>query len=515
MNHLRSRTLDINYNSMLSDSLDRMSNVISKKNDDDFMQKFEKAQDDLDELINDNPFFTNFLPGDKRPSRRHNFSLFQRRKQKKHPHPIKLKPIESEYKNQFLDIPSTQPTINKVQSKEVQSEKKKVKRGSILSIVDKDFISQIAKVNNSSEEKEEEKEKEKVPLILKIKDKNLKTLIIENKSAKNNNKRKGAMISNQAQVQAFLKAIQQKTEKPSKDNEKEFESNEIINKVLKQNSTLHNIYSKCINQIRNGEEIDKYIDYIKRKEQLQIAAQNKTYNSRLQQLEDQMVLAGIEKPKKNLIHILIGNQPIYLESNIRDKKTSFQNQVERIDVIPKISEHLAYSNRNAYMSKFNYDYSDDQDFLFQKEYCKIKGIDMNGNDDNAIDGFGNHKKKIKKKNSSDLGNEIEFILDMTEKEKNMLIRRIKDDKEKYLKNGYFNDKNKAMSSNSSEINLMSEPSKVFEKSARHVLMNNRSMSTEKLLKKKSMKIETPKIFFSQKSNRESKSFLTSINMLRK
>ena len=64
MNHLRSRTLDINYNSMLSDSLDRMSNVISKKNDDDFMQKFEKAQDDLDELINDNPFFTNFLPGE-------------------------------------------------------------------------------------------------------------------------------------------------------------------------------------------------------------------------------------------------------------------------------------------------------------------------------------------------------------------------------------------------------------------------------------------------------------------
>ena len=142
-------------------------------------------------------------------------------------------------------------------------------------------------------------------------------------------------------------------------------------------------------------------------------------------------------------------------------------------------------------------------------------LDMNGNDDNAIDGFGNHKKKIKKKNSSDLGNEIEFILDMTEKEKNMLIRRIKDDKEKYLKNGYFNDKNKAMSSNSSEINLMSEPSKVFEKSARHVLMNNRSMSTEKLLKKKSMKIETPKNFFSQKSNRESKSFLTSINLLRK
>ena len=453
MNHFKPKALDLNFSSFLIDSLNRINKY--KKTEDNFLIHFSKAQDNLDELINDHPFFTDELPEDraKRLLKKNNFlTSLGKKKNKKHIEHLTGKQ-HTEIKHQFLEIPKTQTKKKNTHSR-TQLFHVNGGRNSILSKNDVDFVSQLAKVNGEEEIVQNE-DKSKIPLVLRIKDHELKTLMIENKNTKDN-KRKGAMVSSQEQVNAFLDALHQRSSSNQNENEKEFESNAIINKFLKQNSTLRNIYSKCINQIRNGEEIDKYIDYVKRKEELQIKAQNKNYISRLKKMEDQMVIANIEgKKKKNLIHVLIGNQPIYLEGNIRDKKTSFQNQVERIDVIPKISENLAFTNRNSYLSKFNYDYSDDNDFLFRKEYCRIKGIDENGEENNVIDGFGKKQDNHHKKRNC-VSDEIEFILDMTEKEKNLLIRRIKEDQIKYEQE---KNQNKCLSGSNSKVNYNFRDSK--------------------------------------------------------
>lgn len=261
---------------------------------------------------------------------------------------------------------------------------------------------------------------ENAPLVMKMqkKDDSLKTLIVQNKTIKNN-KRKGAMITSQKDLEEFMKAMEKTTKNQKNENEREFQGDDIIDKILKSNRKLKNIYLKCITQIRNGEQIDKYIDYVKKKDEKEYEKESKAYTTNLQQIEDEMIMEGVN-PNDKMIRSSVGDKPVFLEEN---KTSIFQKQVSRIDVIPKISEHLAYSNRNGYLKKFNYDYSEDNDFLFMKDYNKTLNIET--------------RPLIKKKKI-----DIDRLLEETEKGKDYLIRRIDNNRRRYIKDGYVEKKPK-------------------------------------------------------------------------
>ena len=250
------------------------------------------------------------------------------------------------------------------------------------------------------------------------KDDSLKTLIVQNKTIKNN-KRKGAMITSQKDLEEFMKAMEKTTKNQRNENEREFQGDDIIDKILKSNRKLKNIYLKCITQIRNGEQIDKYIDYVKKKDEKEYEKESKAYTTNLQQIEDEMIMEGVN-PNDKMIRSSVGDKPVFLEES---KTSIFQKQVSRIDVIPKISEHLAYSNRNGYLKKFNYDYSEDNDFLFMKDYNKTLNIET--------------RPLIKKKKI-----DIDRLLEETEKGKDYLIRRIDNNRRRYIKDGYVEKKPK-------------------------------------------------------------------------
>lgn len=146
MNHFKPKALDLNLSSFLIDSLNRINKY--KKAEDNFLIHFSKAQDNLDELINDHPFFTNELPEDraKRLLKKNNFlTSLGKKKNKKHIEHLTGKQ-HTEIKHQFLEIPKTQTKKKKTHSR-TQLFHVNGGRNSILSKNDVDFVSQLAKVN--------------------------------------------------------------------------------------------------------------------------------------------------------------------------------------------------------------------------------------------------------------------------------------------------------------------------------------------------------------------------------
>ena len=79
------------------------------------------------------------------------------------------------------------------------------------------------------------------------------------------------------------------------------------------------------------------------------------------------------------------------------------------------------------MSIFDYDYQHDNDFLFIKDFLKVKSKQFK----NIL--------SIKKYNSqfNSKNNQVEEMFDQNIRDKHNLINRIKNHKEKYNKDGHF------------------------------------------------------------------------------
>jgi hypothetical protein len=132
---------------------------------------------------------------------------------------------------------------------------------------------------------------------------------------------------------------------------------------------------------------------------------------------------NLTKFTKGMMRKLIGKKS--LKKNIILHKKELNKL--KIDVIPKLNENLAYNHRDFYMSIFDYDYQHDNDFLFIKDFLKVKSKQFK----NIL--------SIKKYNSqfNSKNNQVEEMLDQNIRDKHNLINRIKNNKEKYNKDGHF------------------------------------------------------------------------------
>ena len=306
---------------------------------------------------------------------------------------------------------------------------------------EKELISNLAKMNkqfisddNKSNLPKDIFPRNKLPLVMKIHDKNLQTLLIDNKSTKDL-RRKGDIINSPLQTAVFLNAFQQ-----SKSNQnspkylhKKFINNALVDKVLQPNSKLKNIYSKCIFQIKNSEEIESYLFNKKLLEKIKKEKRDKNYFEKTQKMEDKLILETSEREKNTKLKYLFNNQSDVSKMNEKNNKLNFQKKLQRLDVIPKISETLAFRNRVGYFNQFDYNYSNDDDFIFSNEFNKLKLVH---NTLNVDDHIVKHNKYF---NNNYFNNEkgVEQILETTEKERILLLKRIEDSQLKYKQQGYL------------------------------------------------------------------------------
>ena len=212
-----------------------------------------------------------------------------------------------------------------------------------------------------------------------------------------------------------------------KKNEIILNKEEKINSIYEENnfSFSKQINSQCDINLFNGEKLKKLIQRKKNKSDELEKKNNKIYEKKLKIIEDKILIDNdnLTKFTKGMMRKLIGKKS--LKKNIILHKKELNKL--KIDVIPKLNENLAYNHRDFYMSIFDYDYQHDNDFLFIKDFLKVKSKQFK----NIL--------SIKKYNSqfNSKNNQVEEILDQNIRDKHNLINRIKNNKEKYNKDGHF------------------------------------------------------------------------------
>ena len=459
-------------NCVLSNSLNKIYNNLSPKNkyyNYNFLNAFNEAKSNVDKLIHGNDYFSYskyFKKEQHSPpilKKRNTYFTYRRQKSKisslSFNHNLQSRKETNLLTREYIPNKKTSlsPNNNKIKltlhnniqhfqiktptiinnntttkDKETSLFEKPYEKELILNLakMNKQFISD----DNKSNLTKDISPRNKLPLVMKIHDKNLQTLLIDNKSTKEL-RRKGDIINSPLQTAVFLNAFQQNksNQNSPKYLYKKFINNALVDKVLQPNSKLKNIYSKCIFQIKNGEEIENYLFNKKLLEKIKKEKRDKHYFEKTQKMEDKLILDTSEREKNTKLKDLFNNQSDISKINEKNNKLNFQKKLQRLDVIPKISETLAFRNRVGYFNQFDYNYSNDDDFIFSNEFNKIKPVH---NTLNVDDHIVKHNKYL---NNNYFNNEkgVEQILETTEKERILLLKHIEDSQLKYKQQGYL------------------------------------------------------------------------------
>ena len=257
-------------------------------------------------------------------------------------------------------------------------------------------------------------------------------------------------------------------------NEIKLNKEEKINSIYEENnfSFSKQINSQCDINLFNGEKLKKLIQRKKNKSVELEKKNNKIYEKKLKIIEDKILIDNdnLTKFTKGMMRKLIGKKS--LKKNIILHKKELNKL--KIDVIPKLNENLAYNHRDFYMSIFDYDYQHDNDFLFIKDFLKVKSKQFK----NIL--------SIKKFNSqfNSKNNQVEEMLDQNIRDKYNLINRIKNDKEKYNKDGHFILNTKIIKTEIEKDSIKNKLSKKFPK-----LNINKCIINKNILNKSDNKID--------------------------
>lgn len=458
-------------NSILTDSLNKIDknlNSVHKQHELDFSRAFNKAKSKLDKMINGNDYFSygKYFKKEQsppqKPKRQKRASFYVRRRssimtslsfnnnnnnnsQCGNNDIALLTPVERNTYNHIslVSSPLHKNSISNTKTPQTTNNNYNRRNSLFSQPYDKEFIMNLSKfhsqlISTSNEEKtttcDNSSSKYNLPLILKTQDKNLKTFLLEHKTTKNQ-RRKGGVINSPIHTTEFLEALKQFA---YEQNSPTFIHKNFINKAIYDHvhiprSVLKKIYMKCVNEIQNGEYIDNYLLRTKSFDKVNKEKREKIINIGNQQLEDMLLIDDSKDQKKtNLVNLFV-HQSELTKLKERDLNKKFLNKVKRLDVIPKISETLAFKNRTGYFSEFDYDYTNDGDFLFMKEFNKVRTASVN------VDEFGNEIKHDKHSNNSNNNSEqgVEHMLDESEKNKMLLLRHIEDSQMKYKQKGYL------------------------------------------------------------------------------
>jgi hypothetical protein len=248
-------------------------------------------------------------------------------------------------------------------------------------------------------------------------------LMLDNKTFKR--RRNGGILRSGSQVNYFVDAIQQKLLKPKNNKSFSLSQSPSMYSLFKPCSTFHTIYLKCNTHIRNSEEIDNYLSKKKIKDSVHSKHRNKSFNENIRQIEHNLLIDNsVQQSNTNIINLMNtkSNNSKLKELN---RKNQMKARVQKLDVIAKLSEGLAFKNRSSYLNEFKFDYDDDKDFIFH-----IKQSDNSSVNNNKM------KHSIRKnemKSSNKNNKSIEQILNETEKDKALLIKRIENSQKKYQK----------------------------------------------------------------------------------
>ena len=457
-------------NSILTDSLNKIDknlNTMHKHHDLDFSRAFNKAKNNLDKMINGNDYFSygkyfkkeqSPPPKPKRQNKRSSFYVRRRssimtslslnnNSQSGNDTSLLTPPPAHITHNQTLLLSAlhnnTTSHRNSISNTKTQQSYHNRRNTLFSKPYEKEFIMNLSKfhsqlISSSNEEKtttsNNSYSKYNLPLILKTQDKNLKTFLLEHKTTKNQ-LRKGDIINSPTHTAAFLEALKQFAYEQNSPTyiRKTFLNKAIYDQVHIPRSVLKKIYLKCVYEIQNGEHIDNYLLRTKSLDKVNKEKREKIVNLGNQQIEDMLIIDDSKDQKKTNIQNLFEHQSELSKLKEINLNKKFLNKVKRLDVIPKISETLAFKNRSGYFSEFDYDYTNDGDFLFMKEFNKIRTVNVN------VDEFGNEIKQDKHNYASNNNNEqgVEQMLDESEKNKMLLIRHIEDSQLKYKQKGYL------------------------------------------------------------------------------
>ena len=412
-----------------------------------FFRLLTKAKDNLADMINGNKYFSYKFKYPNETDTKHNDNpkptqnkhLYkQRNSQKKNLNLSLNSKINSE--NETKSSTTTHITNVRSTTNNTKNTRNSLKRRSLFSKpYEIELFSGLSQMynnnsnnknnNSSSLQETTQNANSSLPIIMKQSlNKDQHVLMFDNKTFKH--RRNGGMLRSGSQVSYFEDAIQQKLLKP-KDN-KSFSSSQSpsMHSLFKCCSTFHKIYSKCNTHIRNSEEIDNYLSKKKIKDSVHSKNRNKSFNENIRQIEHNLLIDNsLQQSNTNIINLMNtkSNNTKLKEIN---RKNQMKERVQKLDVIAKLSEGLAFKNRSSYLNEFKFDYDDDKDFIFHRDFYKIKPYDYSSVNNN------NMKQSIRKnerKSSNKHNKSIEQILNETEKDKALLIKRIENSQKKYQK----------------------------------------------------------------------------------
>ena len=242
----------------------------------------------------------------------------------------------------------------------------------------------------------------------------------KNKEEKNNK----SEINNSNNF-SFIKSFYlfNKRKKLSKNEEKKYNSlftkiktnnNEYNYQLSKKN--LKTIYLKCEKNIKDSQN---FVNYMENKNLLENKLLSKILNksSKPKYSIDVKVIQNKLKKNKSSINIFTNNN------------NNNHNHKINVDLVYKMADNFAFEHRKELMKKLNYNYSNDKDFIFQKDSIKIN--------EKIFKEFIN-KKNLNFSNKfpfKDLN--VEKMMESDCKTKKNLMMRIDEDLQKYLSNGYY------------------------------------------------------------------------------
>ena len=260
-----------------------------------------------------------------------------------------------------------------------------------------------------------------------------------------------------------------------KENEIKLNKEEITNSIYQETnfSFTKQINNQCNMNLFNGEKLKKLIQRQKNKSVELKKKNDRIYKNNLKRIEDQILIdnENLKKFTKGMMKKLIGKKSLKKNLILHKKEL---NKL-KIDVIPKINENLAYNHRDFYMRIFDYDYQNDNDFLFIKDFLKAKRKQFKNI--LSVTKFNSH---FNSKN-----NQIEEMLDQDIKDKNNLMNRLKNDKEKYNTDGHFILNNKAIKNEIEKDSIKFKLSKKIPK----LNINKKCLINKNILNKSDNKID--------------------------
>jgi hypothetical protein len=266
-------------------------------------------------------------------------------------------------------------TINTKESKESKKSKESNEKQNF-------FITKDQLMDNDEQEVEDNNEgggggirKSMLPITIMIK-KNLDKFINDNHDNKD---RRQAVSLEEKEVKLFMDALKSKID--AEKNQKYSLIPTINNEnFLKKDKSLSRIYSKCSNNVKYSEEIDKVLNKVN----------NKKLTNSVKEKEKML-----EKMRRELDNFIINKEErIFLydkNGNGRFVDKDMKDGIKNIDLISKISDKLAYLQRHRFMDQYGYNYMKDQDFIFKEEVNQLNKKKL------KIDLFKEHTKKLQQK----------------------------------------------------------------------------------------------------------------------